>query len=97
MRIVYRQPKEIMNDVLFNQFQNNEYFMFSDFVHKVKGVQSKEPISSDMMKDFIYEMIDQNRIAQEYIGDNVSTGYTNEQKQAAPNKSIRFKLTGQQQ
>ena len=96
MKIVHKKPEELMPEILFQQFQNNEYFKFSDFAQKVNAAQSHYPIEGDMMRDFIYQMIDENRIVQEYVGDGVSPMLTDEQKANAPNKSIRFKLIAQQ-
>ena len=96
MRTLYKKPEELMPEILFQEYQNNEYFKFSDFAQKINAAQSHYPIDADMMRDFIYQMIDENKIAQEYVGDGVSPMLTEEQKATAPNKSIRFKLIAQQ-
>lgn len=96
MRILYKKPEELLPEILFKEFQNNEYFKFTDFTEKVNAAQSHYPIDYDMMRDFIYQMLDENRIAQEYVGDGVSPMLTDDQKVNAPNKSIRFKLIAQQ-
>lgn len=96
MSIQYKKPAEILTEILFQQFQNNEYFKFSDFVQKVNGAQSHYPIDGEMMKEFIYQMIDSNRVLQEYVGDGVTPMTPKEQKAIAGNKSIRFKLIAQQ-
>lgn len=96
MKILYKQPEQLMPEILFQQFQNIEYFKFTDFAQKVIAEQSHSPISYDMMRDFIYKMIDENKIVQEYVGDDVNPMTPEEHKVNATNKSIRFKLIAQQ-
>lgn len=97
MKILYKKPEQLMPEILFQQFQNNEYFKFTDFAQKINAAQSHYPIDADMMRDFIYKMIDENKIVQEYVGDGVNTMTPEEQKVNAQNKSIRFKLIAQKQ
>jgi hypothetical protein len=92
MKILYKKPEQLMPDILFQQFQSNEYFKFTDFALKINAAQSHYPIDADMMRDFIYKMIDENKIVQEYVGDSVNPMTPEEQKVNASNKSIRFKL-----
>lgn len=96
MKILYKKPEQLMPEILFQQFQNSEYFKYSDFAEKVNAAQNHTPISADMMRDFIYKMIDENKIVQEYVGDGVNSMTPEEQKVNAINKSIRFKLIAQQ-
>lgn len=97
MKIKYKEPKPLMQDLLFQHFQHDQYFKFSDFAQKINSSGSHYPIDYDMMKDFIYEMIDENKIVQEYAGDGVNPMTPEEDKVKATNKSIRFKLIAQQQ
>ena len=92
MLIKYKEPKEIMTDVLFQQFRNNQYFKFSDFANKVKSIPSKEKIDSDMMKDFIYEMLDQNKIEQNYVSENENPFLQTTQLFSSSEKSIHYKI-----
>jgi hypothetical protein len=96
MKIKYKEPKPLMEDLLNHNFQNNQYFKFEDFVQKVNSSGSNFLIDYDMMKDFIYEMIDENKIVQEYAGEGVNPMTPEEDKVKATNKSIRFKLITQQ-
>src|SRR5687768_126917 len=92
MIVKYKKPIEIMNDMLFQHFRNNVYFKFSDFSQKVKSVQSKEKIDHDMMKDFIYEMIDKKMIEQVYVDENQNPFLQASEKKTSREKSIHFKL-----
>ena len=96
MKVKYKEPKPLMEDLLNKNFQNDQYFRFDDFANKVKSSGSHFPIDYDMMKDFISEMIDENKIVQEYAGDGVNPMTPVEDKVKATNKSIRFKLITQQ-
>ncbi len=96
MKIKYKEPKLLMEDLLNHNFQNNQYFKFDDFVQKVNSSSSNLLIDNDMMKNFIYAMIDENKIVQEYAGDGVNPMTPEEEKAKATNKSIRFKLITQQ-
>ncbi len=93
MKVKYKKPVEIMNDMLFKHFKNNVYFKFSDFAQKVKEVQSKETIEHDMMKDFIYEMIDEKIIEQVYVDENENPFLDESSSSSASiEKSVHFKL-----
>lgn len=96
MKVKYKDPKALMEDLLKQNFQNDQYFRFEDFAHKVNKSGSHFQIDYDMMKDFIYEMIDENKIVQEYVGDGVNPMTPEEDKVKVTNKSIRFKLITQQ-
>jgi hypothetical protein len=96
MKILYKTPEQLMPEILFQQFQSSEYFKFNDFAQKVIAAQSHYPIDNDMMRDFVYKMIDENKIVQEYVGDGINPMTPDEQKVIAQNKSIRFKLIAQQ-
>lgn len=85
-----------MPEILFQQFQSDQYFKFTDLAQKINAAQSHFLIDYDMMRDFIYKMIDENKIVQEYVGDEVDPMTPEEKKVNAPNKSIRFKLIAQQ-
>jgi len=92
MKIKYKEPKEIMNDLLFQSFENNQYFKFSDFAQKVNSTQSHYPIDYDMMKDFIYEMIDDKKIMQEFVFDNQNNFLPVDTRANAKDKSVHFKI-----
>jgi hypothetical protein len=96
MKIIYKKPEQLMPEILFQQFQNNEYFKFTDFAQQVNAVKSQYPIDADMVRNFIYKMIDENIIVQEYVGDEVNQMTPEEYKVNSKNKSIRFKLIAQQ-
>lgn len=97
MRILYKEPKPLMNDLLFENFKHNQYFKFADFANKVKAAQTKYPIDYDMMKDFIYEMIDQKMIEQVYVNENENPFLPENRKVNATNKSIHFKIIATEQ
>lgn len=94
MIVKYKKPVEIMNDMLFQHFKNNVYFKFSDFAKSVNEVQSKEKIEHDMMKDFIYEMIDKKIIEQVYVDEkeNPFLDESSSSSSASVEKSVHFKL-----
>jgi hypothetical protein len=96
MKILYKKLEQLMPEILFQQFQSNEYFKFTDFAQRINAAQSHYLIDYDMMRDFICRMIDENKIVQEYVGDEVDPMTPEEKKVNAPNKSIRFKLIAQQ-
>ncbi|MGA2822504.1 MAG: hypothetical protein ABSE72_03165 [Bacteroidales bacterium] len=87
-----RTPKEIMNDILVQNFKNNVYFKFSDFVQNVKSVQSKKKIDYEMMQDFINEMIDIKKVEQIYVEENKNPFLSEKEKTSEVKKSIHFKI-----
>jgi len=97
MIVKYAQPKELMNSLLFREFKNNEYFKFSDFAQKVNLAQSHYPIDYDMMKDFIYEMIDEKKIMQEFVPDNQNNFLPVDKRANAKDKSVHFKIIAAEQ
>ncbi len=92
MSIKYQTAKEIMNTILLQHFKNNEYFKFSDLAKKVNEFQSKEKIEHDMIKDFIYEMIDNKIVEQIYVDENQNP-FLDESSSSTSTieKSIHFK------
>jgi len=92
MKILDKEPKHLMNDLLFEKFKHNEYFKFADFAQKVKSSKSKYPIDYDMIKDFIYELIQQKIIEQVYISPTENPFLPIDEGADATNKSIHFKM-----
>lgn len=80
-----------LNEILIAQFDSNVYFKFTDFSEIANRLHSQGKLEADVIRDFIYKMIDANKIVQEYVGDGVNPMTPKEEKATAPNKSIRFK------
>jgi hypothetical protein len=89
--IIYKKPNELMKEVLLQEFSNNQYFNFSEFQHKVKTVAPKSKIEYETVKDFIFQMLDEKVLKQEFIEDNESPFVPNTNSTGAT-KSIYYKL-----
>lgn len=86
----------ILRNILFFHFKNNTVFKFNDFVSKVKETDFKQVyFTYEVIKCFIYEMIDNKIIAQIYVNENENPFVDESNTTSSSNviiKSIHFKL-----
>lgn len=92
MNLLSDTLKSLMSDLLFDNFKHNQYFKFSDFALTLKDAKTKYAIDYDMIKEFIYEMIDKKIIDQVYVSDNENPFLPENKKANASLKSIHFKI-----
>lgn len=80
-----------MKEILLTEFSNNQYFNFAEFQHKVNSVTPKAKIEYETVKDFVFEMLDEKVIKQEFIEDNENPFMPNPNA-TGTTKSIYYKL-----
>lgn len=86
----------ILKSILFFHFKNNVVFKFSDFVNRVKETDIKQVyFTYDILKIFIYELIDTKMISQIYVDENENPFLDesiSDSTSISTVKSIHFKL-----